>query len=292
MAHIYHLTEYPGTGEFPFTMGPATVEGAFHEHAHDFVELVVILRGSGRHVINGRTYDCGAGDVYVFSPGSTHAFEKARGLTMVNIMFTPEAILIADSGLRRMPGYQALFGLSNAIGDRFRCMMNVSGDRLPRVRRLLEELAVEYESRRPGYRSLIRATMTGLVVLMCRLYGEDSAAAVVSRPRRIMAEVAGYIEGRLDEEITVEKLMRLSGMSRRHLFRMFNRNFGMPPVRYIMEKRLDHAAGLLASTGMSVTQVGFSSGFSDSNYFARQFKRKYHVPPKEFRIRRRVISDY
>ena len=72
-------------------------------------------------------------------------------------------------------------------------------------------------------------------------------------------------------------------MSRSTLNRNFSKAFGMTPMRYLNKLRLDHAAELLASSNLSISEIARQCGFEDSNYFTRAFRRKFGTAPGQWR---------
>ena len=59
---------------------------------------------------------------------------------------------------------------------------------------------------------------------------------------------------------------------------------GTTPSTYILERRLARAAERLsAAAEVSITDVAFDLGFNDSAYFARAFRQRFGVSPREWR---------
>lgn len=92
-----------------------------------------------------------------------------------------------------------------------------------------------------------------------------------------------YINEHFTDDIMVDELARCSHMSRGHFSHTFKAVTGKTVKQYINELRLTKAAGLLKNTDMTVTETAICSGFSDSNYFSRLFKRTYDKTPCEYR---------
>lgn len=83
----------------------------------------------------------------------------------------------------------------------------------------------------------------------------------------------------LVEKITVEQLAALCKVSDSYFRRIFKLVFGISPKKYIHNLRLEYSKELLAGGGISVTEAAICSGFNDSAYFSREFKKYYGVSP-------------
>ena len=72
-------------------------------------------------------------------------------------------------------------------------------------------------------------------------------------------------------------------LSLRTLERVFIRHLGCSPGAYLIDRRLNRGAGLLASTDRTITEIAYSCGFRESNYFCKLFRRKFFLSPQEYR---------
>ena len=84
------------------------------------------------------------------------------------------------------------------------------------------------------------------------------------------------------ERHSLGSLSRAVGMSPFHFARLFRSLVGVPPGRYLLVTRLDHAHRLLREGGL-VTHVCFDCGFRNLSYFVRAFRKRYGVPPSAVR---------
>jgi AraC-like DNA-binding protein len=91
------------------------------------------------------------------------------------------------------------------------------------------------------------------------------------------------IEANLYENLSIEELAHLSGMSLSSFKRTFGKTFGMAPATYIRQRRLERAAKLLRRTTQRVSEVAFDCGFQDLAHFSRTFQRIYGVSPTVYR---------
>jgi AraC-like DNA-binding protein len=65
--------------------------------------------------------------------------------------------------------------------------------------------------------------------------------------------------------------------------RDFRKHYGTSPGKWLLERRLEHSASLLQTTGMSITEIMFECGFEDLSHFSRAFKERFGQSPSAFR---------
>ena len=92
-------------------------------------------------------------------------------------------------------------------------------------------------------------------------------------------------ESFLRSKISIPTLAEKCGISEAYLKRLFIKKFGMPPVKYIIQLKINYACDLLRSQQYTVTQVAESCGYSNVYYFSRQFKAFTGVTPSVFLAR-------
>jgi len=73
--------------EFPLAISPQKRQKELALHAHDFMELVVVIAGRGLHYTQTEKYEIQRGSVFVIQPGHAHGFLETRSLHLVNILF-------------------------------------------------------------------------------------------------------------------------------------------------------------------------------------------------------------
>lgn len=95
--------------------------------------------------------------------------------------------------------------------------------------------------------------------------------------------VLGFIDENYAEDITVERLSALAGVSVQHFCRVFRARTGMRPMEYIARRRLAQAKALLLNTNESIAAIGALSGYPDPSYFGMVFKKFEGISPSEYR---------
>lgn len=255
-------------------------------HSHDFHELVVILAGHGRHITDDEDYAVQAGDVFLIRGDMVHGYADTNRMTLVNILFDPKRLKLPLDELRDVSGYHSLFRIEPGLRrlDRFRSRLQLSEDELSEAARLILQLQEELDRKRPGYRFMASAHLMRLIAYLSRCYSPAGKRSNQRLPR--MGDVLSYIERHYREPITLAQLCRQGHMSESTLIRCFRRVLGRSPIEHVIRVRIAHAEDtLLHRADLRITDAAFECGFTDSNYFSRQFRRITGMAPRAYRSR-------
>jgi AraC family transcriptional regulator len=94
--------------------------------------------------------------------------------------------------------------------------------------------------------------------------------------------VVAYIEDHLAEPISLAALAQLVRLSPYYFCRAFKQSFGTPPHRYHTSRRIERAKTLLAKPAPSVTDIGFTVGFSQTSSFTSAFRKATGLTPTAY----------
>ena len=92
-----------------------------------------------------------------------------------------------------------------------------------------------------------------------------------------------YIDNHLDENLDLEKLAGLGNYSLFHFHRIMRAYLGESPGAYIIRRRLETSANLLRFSPMGIADIAFRVGYENPASFNKAFKKRFSVPPAEFR---------
>jgi transcriptional regulator GlxA family with amidase domain len=110
---------------------------------------------------------------------------------------------------------------------------------------------------------------------------ESTGATTYQDP--LVAKALHVITGPVDADLTVDKLTRLVGASRRNLEQRFRKVTGNTLNAAILHHRISEAKRLLGKGIGSIAEVAQASGFSSVHYFTTAFKREVGEAPGAFR---------
>ena len=102
---------------------------------------------------------------------------------------------------------------------------------------------------------------------------------------RKLKRVLDHIDANIGGEIGLEALAALVEQGSFHFQRCFKQATGLPPHRYIVERRVERACDLLATTRLPLVDIALACGFADQSHFGRVFRRHHAMTPMDYRRR-------
>ena len=104
----------------------------------------------------------------------------------------------------------------------------------------------------------------------------DEADEFVDRLHRIIRQNIPNSDYNIDE------MAAEMGVSRSAFYKKVKAATGFAPVDLIKEFRLSHAAELLQTTNLNITEIAYRSGFKDASYFGKCFRKRFGMSPREY----------
>ena len=239
-----------------------------HYSADERLILHLQCRGSSVHKQSGSETALGAGDFVIASPHEAYAIDlAAHELLVVEFPRAPLA--------ERFPG----------IDDALRQRMSGA---TPGARVFHDFLLSLWRQSQQGFadpdwQDGVSQVFYDLVALAMRGASRPDAAVPVA-DSALRRKVLGMVEAQLaDPALRTLGLATQCNASVRTIQNLFA-GMGTTPSTYILERRLARAAERLsAAAEVSITDVAFELGFNDSAYFARAFRQRFGVSPREWR---------
>jgi transcriptional regulator GlxA family with amidase domain len=99
------------------------------------------------------------------------------------------------------------------------------------------------------------------------------------------------MDAEFQEQWSIKRLARVSGVSEAHFARSFKDAFGVPPHRYLLTRRIERATALLRDTNLAVTDIAFEAGWNSLGTFGRTFRDVTGESPSQMRDRERRIPQ-
>lgn len=132
-----------------------------------------------------------------------------------------------------------------------------------------------------------RAALLQLVVWYLETAGEGRLGLRLAGGLQPVARAMAFMQANYARPLDMPEVAAQAGLHPASLSRLFRRQVGLPPVRYLARIRLAAAAELLGGTSLSLDDVAARTGFADGFYLSRLFRQAYGQSPGAWRQARR-----
>ena len=158
---------------------------------------------------------------------------------------------------------------------------------------LLEQLALAIleimrEDPDPSSALYVDELVHAMVVRLVRIYTVNGRSSRTEPERKVlncgeMRRVRDLVEEHLAEDLSLETIAGVVGVSPRSLSRACLRQWGTTVHQYVLSRRVERAKNLLLSTDLTITSIALDTGFSSQSHLATAFRRVTGLTPKSYR---------
>ncbi|MDY4976885.1 MAG: AraC family transcriptional regulator [Clostridia bacterium] len=89
-----------------------------------------------------------------------------------------------------------------------------------------------------------------------------------------------YINKNLNKHITLDQLTKITQMHPTAFIRLFKKQYGLPPMKYVQKEKMEYAKYLLEYTQIQISQIAAMVGFQELSHFSKNFKLYTGYSPK------------
>ncbi|WP_159887577.1 helix-turn-helix domain-containing protein [Paenibacillus puerhi] len=232
----------------------------------DFIDLTYIFKGIAYYSINGTVHKVSQGDLICIPKGS-----RRSATTDPSNLMTSYALNIQLYDLKGRD-VQLPFPLISHIGEP------------EELHSLYNELTFEWLKKNEGHELKARA----LLLLILHYYFKSLyyKGNNVNIDKRIQKAIR-YILSNLQNQIEVEELAAISGLTTAYFGTLFKKYMGASVKEYINRMKINNAENILLSGEFTVQEAAYKCGFKDIYYFSKLFKKIKGFPPSRIRIENR-----
>ncbi|MCB8821340.1 AraC family transcriptional regulator [Microvirga rosea] len=244
---------------------------SYARHSHETYAIAAVLSGCETFFYRGEQHYAGPGSVAVVCPDEIHdgaphgdGFEYRTFYPSVELM-REVAEDVAGRPLLSPPWFsQAIISdpdLARAHARLHACLCHDD----------IGTSEMEQDVRLVAYLSLLIARWAEL----------DAPPSLSYGPKGI-ARVRDYLDAHLDQEAELSVLAAMAGLSRSHFIRAFQKETGLTPHAYLLDRRF-RAARRLLERGETPGIVAATCGFFDQSHLNRVFKARMGITPGAYR---------
>ena len=237
-------------------------------HSHDFCEIMFLKEGSGRFKADDKEYPVSKGDLIVCNPGVNHSEfiddKEPRqtiflGVSRIKVNGFPEDCLLKDASFK--------------ITD--------TGVFYDQICQYFEQLLLEKELKSPYFGIISESLLLIIVTYILRLTSD--CAETIFENKKTYVDVKEFLDNNFTTIDTIDNVCRSLYINKFYLTHLFKDTLGIPPLKYLINKRISLAKKLLVSTDKSINDIAKACGYLDLAYFCRVFKKVENMTPLDYR---------
>src|SRR5450756_2196869 len=114
------------------------------------------------------------------------------------------------------------------------------------------------------------------------VFGHEVAGAALKSgglSSRHLRRACDFMAEYFAEDISLEDLAKVTGLTSKHFARAFKQSTGMPPHQYLIMLRIEAAKRRLIGTKASLADIALACGFADQSHFTSTFRKNVGVSP-------------
>ena len=243
IVHLLYVTSSKYEGDWPSL-----------KHSHYFTELFYVRDGSGEFVVENVSFSIKKDDLIIVNPNILH--------TEVSLGSPPlEYITLGVDGL------------SFSFSDNRDYMVFNCREQKNDLLFYFNSMLFELERKETGYQEICNDMLDILTIRLQSLTNSPFEIMVSQRPNRECAKIKRYIDSNYQDNITLDSLAAMAHLNKYYFVHTFTKCYGLSPINYLNERRIEVSKALLASTDHCIAEIAQLSGFSSQSYFAQSFKK-------------------
>lgn len=246
------------------------------EHSHDHAQVLIGWRGRMECRFGDTAGRIASGNAALVPADAGHLYQGLNDyseLLVIDVAVTDPYIASLESacGLNIR---ETLFQRPEII--------SLDADTLP----LLDFAASRLQRESGRADALVSCQLVSLFMTqLCQLY-QAGIPQPMSHARLDAAEMNRLIDHRLAEPPGNAELAHALNLSESHFYHLCQRQFGLTPQQYLMNRRLQHARRLLIDSRMPLAFLAAEVGFADASSFSRAYKKRFNETPGSTRRER------
>jgi AraC family transcriptional regulator, L-rhamnose operon regulatory protein RhaS len=243
------------------------------EHCHEFDELVIVKSGHGLHVINSQPLFIKTGDVFYVKKDEYHFYDELGTLKLINILINP------DVDFNFIKNTEPL--LSKLTSDSLNDYAWLDNAGLAKATDISKILFIKKDDH--AHAATLKLEQEALFLQLITLIFEYKHTISDNTEHKIN-KILKFVQNDCFSEVNWNALSEQFEVPLRTLFRHLKEKTGMTPENYLKRLRLISARKKIRETDITITNIAFDCGFSNSNHFATAYKNVFGISPSTERV--------
>ena len=242
-------------------------------HRHEFVEIFYVVSGTAEHILNGQKTVITSGDIYIITPSDYHCFKSYDS----TVNFIHRDICISVDEYKEICAFLDLPSFEETLTSNLTLHSKLDVDTIAFFEKTFNAFALDINNK--SYNRLCRGITSSILLFMSNNNAHFNRATVPSWIQDILDLLRSpYLYGMSVNDITKD-----IPYTKQHICNTFKKHMGQSITEYFLQQRLNYAKYLLLSTTDSIASIANITGFNNTSFFYRSFKKQFSITPSELR---------
>lgn len=239
----------------------------FPLHAHEAVELVLVLEGEFTGIVGNQRYSVGAGDLFIAFPNQLHGYEDTHNFKGY-VLIVPSKPFLST--------YRSI--LEHTLPES--AVLHPEASQFSKIHTLLK---MAFEDRKPNFQAILHGYTLAIIGKLL------SVLPLTEKPagKDALQTVLSYVSLHYTEPIRRSDISKAVGYNESYISHLFADSLNTTLTNYITTLRLNEARNLLKETDLPVSRIAMMLGFASIRCFNRIFAREVHTTPTAYRNQHR-----
>jgi AraC-type DNA-binding domain-containing proteins len=242
-------------------------------HNHQFVEVELLISGSGVHILNGTSLKIEPGFAVIMAPSDFHSYLLTDNTDLEILSLKFNADLLSDD-IKKM-----------FISRKVPVSIQMPDEQKAEIMRI-SEIITEKSNAKDRFANI---TARNCIEYVCTLILEEHEKVHgFSRDDIIddkCQKALSYIHLNFRKKLSLDDVAAYIHMTPTYFCTYFKQQTGSSFITYTNKLRVQLAYDLITHTDITLTQIYYESGFKSYTHFSKIFKEFYGHPPGYFRER-------
>ncbi len=252
-------------------------------HSHNYIEIMYVVRGCIRHVINGKTFDIKEGQLIMMNRHLSHAINASgENDIAVNLIVSSDYVGIASARFRGDPSLRDFAEQEEKENGEGRFLI-YDVEYNPYAEALIENLICQsiFEDDTP--KGILRETLS----LLLRHFEAKPKMLIFSSSGDmerdpVREKIGSYIQS-FYKTASLSELASHLTMSEPYVSKRIKELFGATFTELVCERRFSEAEQLLLHSDLPITEIAEAVGYDNNSFFHRRFRERYGISPSKWR---------
>jgi AraC family L-rhamnose operon regulatory protein RhaS len=264
-------------------------------HRHRYFEIISVLNGHGKHIINGNQFEYANGDLFLLTPQDLHTFKIAVPSEFCIIDFTSSFLtLIGSPDKNQYQSAQLFEQMEYVFHNHHRITGNIITDEEDKnwIRELIKRLLQEKEQGDYGQENMSRNIVFLLLQLIARYIRRQVIFPLkTQRAQRAVQDIINYIHQHIynKELLRIENIARHFHKSKDHISLYFKTQTGITLKDYILTYKFQLVKTRLLYSDLTIASVAAELDFTDESHLNKLFKDKLGITASAFKKKNKNI---